>query len=287
MKKVILTIAVAFVFAFVGSVWASPPCPPPEQGYVLSTTTAITCIGSVVEEQSFTDTHGFRLGPFPVNINALSANETISRIRYEEEYRGYGGFTALSKDFDAKSHDTPNLEVDKAIGYISDGVPGSVASFDERVAIEVVSAGTNRGAAAQFGGLLAMCPWSPVADGYPATNEGVVMGSSFSVVAGGNISVLTHTDAEVTENVSLGYGIHAVGANATVSAGMLATLWEGDAAFVPVPGAFPAVPLAARTTYTEMATATGVFDFSKEMLYQSVFTAPTPTPETIDRILGP
>ena len=290
MKKVILTIAVAFVFAFVGSVWASPPCPPPEEGYVISTTTAITCVGAVVEKQSFTDTHAFQLNPNlkadpPVvaGIASLDDNETISRIRYEEEYRGYGGFTVFNKDFDAKSHDTPNLEVDKAIGYVSNGVPGSVASFDERVAIEIVSAGTGEDAAGQFAGLLAMCPWAPVGDGYPATNEGVAMGSSFSVNAGGNISVLTHTDAEVTENVALAYGINAVGANATVSAGMLASLWEGSTTGTTADDAV----LAARTTYTEIATATGVFDFSKEMLYQSVFTEPSPIPESIDRILGP
>ena len=229
MKKVILTIAVAFVFAFVGSVWASPPCPPPEEGYVISTTTAITCVGTTVEKQSFTDTHAFQLdAAADAGIAGLDENETISRIRYEEEYRGYGGFTVFNKDFDAKSHDTPNLEVDKAIGYVSNGVPGSVASFDERVAIEVVSAGTDIPAGPQFAGLLAMCPWATVGDGFPATNEGVAMGSSFSVNAGGSISVLTHTDAEVTENVALAYGINAVGANATVSAGMLASLWEGS-----------------------------------------------------------
>jgi len=288
MKKVILTIAVAFVFVFVGSVFASPPVPYPEQGYVLSTTTDITCIGDVVERQSFVDTHSYSNDDgVPANIiGALEADESVGRIAYEEEFRAYKGATTFDKDFDAKSHpvNESNLEVDKVIGYESSGLPGSVASHNERVAIEVVSAGTDNGM--QFAGLLALCPWSPVADGFDATNEGIAMGSSFDVAVGGAITSTTYANADVTKYVALAYGVSAEGVDVTVRAGMMASLWEGGEPFNNGNG--DAIALAGRTHYTEDAMASGMYvNFNKDMLYQSVFTEPTPTPDTIDRILLP
>jgi hypothetical protein len=291
MKKVVLSSVVAFVFLFVGYALASPPVPYPDQGYVLSTTTDIQCTGTVVERQSFVDTHAYNNDPqVPATIGGgLVPNESIARIAYEEEYRGYNGFTTFDKDFDAKSHpaNESNLEVDKVIGFVSNSQLGSVASHNERVAIEVVSAGSDA-AGEQFSGLLALCPWSPVGNGFDATNEGIAMGSSFDVAVGGAITSTTHADADVTKYVALKYGVSAEGSDVTVSAGMLASLWEGSERVL-APAVPPVVPaLAGRTHYTEDAMASGAYvNFNKEMVYQSVFTEPSPTPDTIDRILLP
>ena len=293
MKKVILTIAVAFVFVFVGSVLASPPVPPPEEGFKISTNTNILCTGTVTEDQSFTWNWAFNnADPLIADIqNALEADESVAQTRYEQEFKSYGGVgTVFIKDFDAKSHpdNTPNLEVDKTIGYVSNTLPGSIAEHDERAAIEVISAGTGNGN--QFAGMMALCPWATVGDGFPATNESIAMGSSFYVPAVqgiyvGNISAHTSTNAEVTGNVALGYEINASG-DGTVNAGMLLSLWEGSD--IAVAGGAPGDnPLASRTSYEEFAEAIGDFVFNKSMVYQSVFTAPSPIPENIDQVLNP
>jgi hypothetical protein len=280
MKKVILAIAVAFVFAFSGSVLASPPVPPPDQGFVIETYTDILCTGGVIEDENFA-WRWSRDGVDP--INDLVEDQSIGEITYEQEFNSFYGInTVFIKDFDAKSHvdGTQNLEVDKTIGYVSDGAAGAIADHDERVSVVVVSAGGDMETA--FPGALALCPMlGPNLTEMTATNESIAMGSSFNVGSGGAISSHTETNAYVTESVELGYEINADGYGVTVNAGMRASLWEGDLAGTDV-------DVASRTTYYEFAQADGFVDkFHKEMLYQSTFTEPTPIPPDIRRILIP
>ena len=295
MKKVILVMAVAALFAFTGTVMASPPVPPPEEGFKITTDTNIVAIGQVTENEGFTWHWGYDLGPGNGINNELEGDESNARIRYMEEFNSNNTLSAATqpttfdKKFLAESHptDTPNMSVDKVIGYTSDGAAGSVADFDDKVAIEVVSAGGNQIGA--FVGIFKLCPWVIDRDlkQLPATNEGIAMGSSFDIPnlmangAFGSISANIESDAEVTNQVTLGYDITATGAG-RVNAAMLAKLYDG----VEPAGGEGDPPLASVATYTEFAEANGLFaPFHKKMDYAAYFTKPSPTPEIIDQIL--
>jgi len=297
MKKVILVMAVAALFAFTGTVMASPPVPPPEEGFKITTDTNIVAVGQVTENEAFTWhwNNGNIDGINPAGGGNLAPNESEARIRYMEEFNSNNTLSAATvpttfdKKFLAESHptDTPNMSVDKVIGYTSDGAAGSVADFDDKVAIEVVSAGgAQRGA---FAGIFVLCPWvGPNVDELPATNEGIAMGSSFDIPnlmangAFGSISANIESDAEVTNQVTLGYDITATGAG-RVNAAMLAKLYDG---IQPVTANTLVPPLGSVATYTEFAEANGLFaPFHKKMDYAAYFTKPSPTPEIIDQIL--
>ena len=308
MKKVILVMAVAALFAFTGTVMASPPVPPPEEGFKITTDTNIVAVGQVTENEGFTWHWNYDNGPAGINDgiiggvvngplnggpNTLTLNESEARIRYTEEFNSMNTLSAATvpttfdKKFLAETHptDTPNVSVDKVIGYTSDGASGSVADFDDKVAIEVVSAGGDQTGA--FAGIFVLCPWvGPNVDELPATNEGIAMGSSFDIPnlmangAFGSISANIESDAEVTNQVTLGYDITATGAG-RVNAAMLAKLYDGVG-----PLTFDGPPLASVATYTEFAEANGLFaPFHKKMDYAAYFTKPSPTPEIIDQIL--
>jgi len=297
MKKVILVMAVAALFAFTGTVMASPPVPPPEEGFKITTDTNIVAVGQVTENEEFTWHWGYNpnsaLAPDKADIDngVLSPEESNARIRYTEEFNSMNTLSAATvpttfdKKFLAESHptDTPNVSVDKVIGYTSDGAAGSVADFDDKIAIEVVSAGGDQTGA--FAGIFVLCPWvGPNVGELPATNEGIAMGSSFDIPnlmangAFGSISANIESDAEVTNQVTLGYDITATGAG-RVNAAMLAKLYDGV-------NPDPVAVLASVATYTEFAEANGLFaPFHKKMDYAAYFTKPSPTPEIIDQIL--
>ena len=295
MKKVILVMAVAALFAFTGTVMASPPVPPPTEGFKITTDTNIVAVGQVTENENFTWHWGWDAVDNNGINNALQDGESNARIRYTEEFNSNNTLSAATvpttfdKKFVAETHptDMPNLTVDKVIGYTSDGASGSVADFDDKVAIEVVSAGGAQTGA--FAGIFVLCPWvGPNVTNLPATNEGVAMGSSFDIPnlmangAFGSISANIESDAEVTSQVTLGYDITATGAG-RVNAAMLAKLYDGVTAQAATPNL---TPLASVATYSEFAEANGMFaPFHKKMDYAAYFTAPSPTPEIIDQIL--
>jgi len=306
MKKVILVMAVAIFFAFTGIVMATPPTNAPIEGFKIVTETNIVAVGIVKESEDFTwhwnnsassavaNTLGIQ--PTANKPGTLGTNETEARIRYTEEFNSFNTLsaatapTSFNKDFVADTHptDMPNMTVDKVIGYTSDGAPGSIANFDDKVAMEVVSAGGDQ--AGGFAGVFVLCPWigAPVTK-LPATNEGVAMGSSFDIPnlmangAFGSISANIQSDVELTSNVQMGYDITATGAG-TVNAEMLAKLYEGTGA-ASSNSTGNTTPLQSFATYSEKAEASGLFaPFHKGMSYTSKFTAPSPIPEIIDEI---
>jgi len=295
MKKVILVMAVAALFAFTGTVMASPPVPPPTEGFKITTDTNIVAVGQVTENENFTWHWGYDKTDNNGINNDLLDGESNARIRYTEEFNSNNTLSAATvpttfdKKFVAETHptDMPNLTVDKVVGYISDGAAGSVADFDDKVAIEVVSAGGDQTGA--FAGIFVLCPWvGPNVKLLPATNEGVAMGSSFDIPnlmangAFGSISANIESNAEVTSQVTLGYDITATGAG-RVNAAMLAKLYDGTTVQAATPNL---TPLASVATYSEFAEANGLFaPFHKKMDYAAYFTAPSPTPEMIDQIL--
>ena len=240
--------------------------------------------------------------------------------------------------------------VEKDIGYTSDGEAGSHADLEEIASEEVVSAGGafgwermgpgallpgNFGGGSMFTGVLSLCPWafnSGTANGangltygpgiYPATNEGIAMGSTFAIPAQlangdpGNISFSSDTEVGVTKGVWMNYNVDANG-KGLIKAEMIARLWEGSDKVWRAPattavnnhlltdgttpslnsvatytetsmtnGIFDPPPLNSVATYQEYVKADGIFQFHKGMTYRAQFAAPSITPIDLE-ILAP
>ncbi len=319
MKKLQLVLAVTMVFTLAWTVWADPPVKPPIEGFKITTDTNILAVGIVKESENFTwhwnnsassaVKNSWGITPTANTAGTLGWNETEARIRYTEEFNsnntlaGAGDFgrdlrveadtddtgrTTFKKSFVADSHttDTPNVTVDKTIGYNSDGAPGSVAYFKDKIAIEEVSAGGDQSGA--FAGVFVLCPWvSANVKDLPAVNAGVAMGSSFNipnVMANGkkgSISANIESGAEMTSQIILGYEINATGVG-KISAEMLAKLYDGTTE----KNQEGDTPLASFVEYSEYAEASGIFlPFYRKMDFGSYFSKPSPIPEIIDQVL--
>jgi hypothetical protein len=304
MKKVMLVLAVAAVFAFSGTVMASPPTCPPFEGFYIHTETEAEVAGNFSEEEDFewkyNNSSCEKFEGLPViqdlNDNELAPWETVARITYKEDLTTLNGLastpTTYVKDFTADTHPDGdnNLEVTKHIGYASDGVAGHHADFKEVVSEEVVSAGGPFQTGELFGGVLALCPWapSPTSGEWPATNEGIAMGSMFAIPynlqAGegpnGEIDFISKTEANTTSAVRLNYDVTATG-KGKVQAEMIARLWEGSTAMNPVtPGD---TWLNSTATYTEKVVADGIISkFHKGMTYKAQFDLPGTTSIGLD-----
>jgi len=218
--------------------------------------------------------------------NGLQDGESVGRISYTEDFDSFNGLaaeqTTFNKEFTANSHPdgSANLTVEKDIGYTSDAIAGHHASFKEIASEEVVSAGGQFTTGSMFTGVLALCPWAPTTstEDWPATNEGIAMGSKFSIPAvlsnedAGYIDFASDTEVGVTKGVYMTYDVTATG-KGLMQAEMIARLWEGSA-----PGTTAATPLNSVVTYTEKTVADGIFDFHKGMLYRAKFDQPEITP---------
>ncbi|MEA3358076.1 MAG: hypothetical protein U9R17_01505 [Thermodesulfobacteriota bacterium] len=300
---------------FIGSnLWADPPVCPPFEGFYIETITDVTVFGDLSESEDFEwtwdndacqkATNGIANGQDP--LNKLSANESVARITYSEEfdsYNGYGSSTAdsknysrgdpipeeptepttLTKIFVADSHvlnSDNNVTVEKDIGYQSDGGAGSQADLTEKASVEVVSAGgTLDSGTALFKGVLALCPWATTSTTlWPATNMGVAMGSRFHVPSQltngdpGYITFASDTEANATEMVAMHYDVTADG-KGIMETEMIVRLWEGS-----MEGTTNAVPLNSVAKYEEYLKADGIFQFHKSMNYRPEFKAPSATP---------
>jgi hypothetical protein len=294
MKKVILVLAVAAVFAFTGSVMASPVVCPPFEGFYIETVTDVTVYGDLAETEKLEwrwnndDCQGTTNDAF----NDLQVNESVARMTYSEEFDSYNGLahgdgvvpTTLEKTLVASTHllsSDNNVDVEKDIGYQSDGGAGSQADLTEKSSLEIVSAGGNLGGAtALFPGVLALCPWATTSTTeWPATNEGIAMGSRFHVpsqLANGDpgyITFASDTELNATEVVSMHYDVTADG-KGVMEAEMIARLWEGSE-----PDNGEDVPaLNSKATYEEYVKADGIFQFHKGMTYRAEFAPPAVTP---------
>jgi len=313
MKRCLLTVLIA-VFALTASqLWADPPVCPPFEGFLIETETDMTVYGNASEEEHFEWEWNNDVCEGTANgiNNPLQLGETVARITYSEEFTSFNGLggvvagiegegyslrgdpiseapTTYQKEFTANTHPDGdyNLEVEKDIGYTSDGIAGHHADFKEIVSEEVVSAGGVFTTGTMFDGVLALCPWAPTPNSgeWSAVNMGVAMGSMFSIPynvgtgegPAGEIDFDSTTLAGVTKGVVLNYDVDATG-KGKIQAEMIARLWEGS-----TPGTTAATPLNSLATYTEKTAADGLFDFHRGMTYKSSFAPPGVTSIGLD-----
>jgi len=271
MKKLIVLAVGLFFLTISATAVASPPVPPPPEGFNITTETRINCIGDVVERQNFDWRYFSGTGA----IGATGGANGIwddgwqdgAELRYTQDFRAFGGETNFVKDFSATTDSEPNLDVFKLIGYTADADSNaSLAIHEERVGLAVVSAGGDLGP--NLSGLLSLCPWVVTGGQYPPTNEGIAAGSTFRVTELENFttrSLVTSTDIpRLQYEVDAPYGV------GTIEASFIVELWEGrEGVGVWQGGAAP--DLQSRTTYTEYARADGVWNFYKSVEYQSTF----------------
>jgi hypothetical protein len=279
-KMRIAAIAAIVVMGFVGYALASPPVPPPVEGFGISTNVDVEMSsGDFTEVESFQWT--WMNDPDAVAGNDADSNlqgqmvlgpqGRAAEIRYTEEMQSTDtSFFQFNKDFGAASGgaDTAgnNLNVSKNYGYVaSEASLIANASNKETVGLSIVANGDSRG----LNDMPSLCPW--VADStIPATNEFIAMGSETATT-----SVMvsdTDTEARATVAPELNHSILAQGIG--VAKGLMRlSLMEGDAAYDPINDEAPP-NLISKTKYSETTVAAGTIDkFSKGMKYTSTLPA--------------
>jgi hypothetical protein len=268
MKKLIL-FSLIVAFALVGAqAFASPPVAPPPEGFIITSTTDISCTGDVVENERYNWTYfeGWGTGPFYPNgyvpVGATNCNFTGecppgpnnnyavnelgfsagAEIAYQQSFKAIDGVTDFYKTFEAYSHPDAaagqeNLMVHKEITYTATDPAKGYAEHTEKVGLSVVSMGKAGSSAIDnpAEGLLSLCPWAASSGGsadggYPATNEGIAAGSHFKVTA---IQGFT-SDSLVNSTAlpMLSYNVTAMSGTGLIEAGFVVDLWEAPKGFV-------------------------------------------------------
>ncbi|MDY6839376.1 MAG: hypothetical protein SWH78_15530 [Thermodesulfobacteriota bacterium] len=269
LKRGVLSLVAICIVAIAGISWASPPVPPPPEGFGIVTTTDVIVTGDFTHESSLNWTYmhdteennggGSTLAHPGVN-QVLAAGGRAGQIRYANEVDAIDGYVEFKNNFEARSDEEPNLKVSKDFGYVAS--PSSLiatAEDEERVGLSIVANGDDEG----LGDMPSLCPWASGSE-IPATNEFIAAGSSTRTTS----AMVSHTDTDVTSTgpPSLNHSISAVG-EGTVTASMIVRLMEGGD--VHVPG--EAAPnLVSKNTYEERTSASGVIEkFEKSMHYHS------------------
>jgi hypothetical protein len=264
---------------FVGYALASPPFPPPTEGFGIKTAVDVEMSsGDFTEVEAFTwtwvgdmdttDTDTSTLA-HPGVAQYLGQDGRAAQIRYTEEMQSTDtSFFQFNKDFAASSEGGANtggsnLDVAKNYGYVaSEASLIANASNKERVGLSIVANGDSAG----LGDMPSLCPWA-AGTGIPATNEFIAAGVDTSTT-----SVMvsdTDTDVRATAAPELNMSIAASGIG--MARGLMkVSLMEGGDRYNPV-GAVDTVPdLVSKTTYSEATTAAGTIEkFSKAMHYES------------------
>ena len=211
-----------------------------------------------------------------------------AEISYEQEYSATAGDTYFFKRLTFDRYQVPNLHVNTSVSFQGDPAIGSsLATYNERVGLAVISSGgDNTTAGSGWGGLLSLCPWASSSDaasggGYPATSEIISAGSSFTVT---NIHGFFSESAVVATGAPfLGYSVEALQGQGSIGVEFSAEAWKGTAGWGthdigicncgPYPTGIYAIndppQEAGRMSYSNNATADGVWTLTKNNWYQS------------------
>jgi len=284
-------VAVALM-ALAGFALASPPVPPPTEGFNIAT--VVDCemsAGDFTEIEAFTWTWVRDMADeddievpstlaYPGVDQYLEFMGRAAQIRYTEELQSTDtsffqfkkGFTAASEGADTAGN---NLKVEKNYGYVaSEGSLIANGENKERVGLSIVAVGDVAG----LDDMPSLCPWA-TGSFIPATNEFIAMGSDTSTT-----SVMvsdTETAAVATRAPEMDHSISAVGVG-MAQALMRVALMEGDSMYDPLYDVHGTDPdnliwtgpgppnLHSETDYSERTQAVGTIDkFFKDMHYHS------------------
>ena len=307
-----LVLVAAFMFGMSRTVTASPPVPPPAEGFGISVATNVDVIGSLTEHEDFVWTYvsdqlnaadrAAWLAGGPLGVLPLSSVQPLflapagraAQIRYSDDVdSSFGALNMLDKNFDAGSANSlegdNNLVVDKDYAYVAGTNPLANAEGHEKGALSIVANGDDQG----LGDMPSICPWA-AGFGIPATNEFIVAGSSFSTM----VAMRTFTDTAVrsTAAPALSHKITADG-QGMVRGDMIVRLMEGNRPAIfddgtgrfwdplaPVGGPIPNLQgdpneaglpeMASIVNYKDTTVASGnILNFKKSMSYKSTIPA--------------
>ncbi|MDY6987151.1 MAG: hypothetical protein SWQ30_03755 [Thermodesulfobacteriota bacterium] len=276
-KMRITAIAAIVLMGFVGYALASPPVPPPVEGFGINTAVDVEMsAGDFTEVEAFTWTWVADMDATDTDTSTLAhpgvpqylgQDGRAAQIRYTEEMQSTDtSFFQFNKDFAAASGAADpagnNLNVAKNYGYVaSEASLIANASNKERVGLSIVANGDSAG----LGDMPSLCPWA-AGTGIPATNEFIAAGVDTSTTS----VMVSDTDTEVraTTAPELNQAISASGIGMARALFRVA-LMEGGSQYDPVNDTV--VPdLMSKTDYSEATTAAGVIEkFSKSMHYHS------------------
>jgi hypothetical protein len=245
---------IMMMVAFIGVALAGrPACSTPETQSI-RTVTMIKCEGMVTHQvNSKWESSNEDL----LNSPPLQANEVHGEVAYNENLKALDGETVFVKDFGIDTGDAPNLDVMTSMGYRA-GEIGAL-SYDERVSMTIIA---NPTATRD----VILCPFASAAIGeLPASCEEVSAGSSMMVT---DVAATTRTKIGITESpVNLHYSITATGsggagnqAHGSIAAEFAAFAEEGSAG----------TKLGSKLAHYEKSSANGLWEFSKEMDYESM-----------------
>jgi len=244
---------VIMTIAFIGVASAGrPACSTPETQSI-RTVTMIKCEGMVTHQvNSKWESSNEDL----LNSPPLQADEVYGEVTYNEDLKALDGETVFVKDFGIDTGDTPNLNVMTSMGYRA-GEIGAL-SYDERVGMTIIA---NPTATRD----VILCPFAAVGE-LPASCEDVSARSSMMVT---DVLATTRTQVGITESpASLHYGITATGSGGagTQAHGRIAAEFS---VFAEEGSAETDLGLGSRLTHYERSSARGLWEFSKEMGYES------------------
>ena len=284
----VLAVALVFTLSVTSITKASPPVPPPFEGFGITTSVDVLVDGSFNENENFSWIYG--TGNFTNEGPDMGPKDSAAGIAYVQEAAATDGVTDFNKTFDAESHTdgtVPNLNVTKNFSFVQDEGAAN-ATFDEAetIGLTVVAYGDDQSTVP--GGLEKLCPWiSGSSQTIPATNELIAAGSTVStatnLVSGYVAAINAQKDTEVvsTSTPTLEHSVNASGIG-TVTADFRVHLMEANDKYHD-DGEAP--NLKGETTYVQHTAATGIIDhFSKSMSYVSHIPSlqqPTPFIETL------
>lgn len=307
MKRLPAWAAVIALVALGGQSMASPPVTPPAGSIGFVTETFIESDGPVRQSENFyweyyeqgegnflAVTQGTDACGHPIIITP--GFQEAAAIFYKQNFTAINGSTTFYRSFAHDPNQAPNLHVRTDIGFQGDPFTGSArAAYDEEVGLTVISAGADDTLGNRGSGLLSLCPWAAQGGGssgggYPATSAGIAAGSSFKVT---NIVGFTSEATVIsTDAPFFKYSVDTLsgGGKGIISAWFAVDIMEGTTKWgshdiaihqnpVKPTGIYaiddpPAV--LSRTSYSENASADGVWTFRKTMSYQSTISKTNP-----------
>ena len=271
--RLIGVVAIAMVLSIAFSGVALACCPVPETMCTskIETTTQVTCLGTMTEDESLIfEQSSVSLIPLP----PLIFGERYGSTSYAMDMIARNGVIDFLKDFEFDTENSagiPDYNLDVATTFDYAAYAGGRLTSSEVVSIDAISAQQN------VPGTI-ICPFAAGGAAIvPESCEYIEAGSTLDVTevsARSNTQTITNARSNDITPIMLHYDIHAgstslgpsAGAVGSASAFMTVHEMEGRGA---VPG-----DLGAEVTFDEETTVSGIFDLFKNMDYDAGVSRP-------------
>lgn len=266
-----------------------------EPGFI--TETFIQCYGSVDQSEEYYWSYTGGEGNFSAVTSGTDDQghaiivtpgfqEEVTLV-YEQDYSARNGSTYFWKTLALDPNQMPNLHVRTSVSFQGDpAASSSLAGYNERVGLAVMSTGGDNTASSQGSSLLTLCPWASSSNtesggGYPATSEILAAGSSFVVTD--ILGFFSEATAISAGRTFFGYSVETLPGRGSIRVGFSAEVWEAtgkwgthDIGIHENPATTTGIfaindppQRASHASYSDQATADGVWTLTKKAWYQN------------------